>query len=423
VESDLPVNISTHTDPFLDDRLLPANLPEDPVDVVVPNPVSGEEITRTISLFRKPGEIAGTRLAISEIGAWLNFVTGGRFLTWAADLSGSINVENASLFGHYDPEESPAGTRVKAPIQEAANAASLVGATSQNLSADPNTFAGVWGVSGTYGSFTPLMYTPVRVYSQQNQDSPFRLGVATILCGHSGPETAADARTHFGIFAPQVWTLFPRNQIVNLHFWDYNDVAPGYFAAVAKAARTKEIGVIAVHVARPDFVVADRSGFADPDLRAAAKGIYLIRDFAEGTPRHGTVFVQGATSTVNLLAVLPRLDEAGINVRVASVISDELFGFQPEEYRNSILPDRARYDCMVVSTMTKRVPPIPNLGPLTEEYSLYADWDDRWRTGGTEPDVIAEARLDPESIYEGVTRFAAEREERLARVHDALASL
>ncbi len=75
---------------------------------------------------------------------------------------------------------------------------------------------------------------------------------------------------------------------------------------------------------------------------------------------------------------------------------------------------------MVVSTMTKRVPPIPNLGPLTEAYSLYSDFDDRWRTGGTEADVIAEARLDAESIYQGVLRFARARDERLAGQRKAL---
>jgi transketolase len=73
--------------------------------------------------------------------------------------------------------------------------------------------------------------------------------------------------------------------------------------------------------------------------------------------------------------------------------------------------------------MTKRVPPIANLGPLTEEYSLYADWDDRWRTGGTEPDVITEAHLDTESIYTGILRFARERDKRLKRQREALTNL
>ena len=102
----------------------------------------------------------------------------------------------------------------------------------------------MWAFSGTYGAFTPLMYLPARVWSQQNQDSKFRTGVLHILAGHSGPETAADARTHFGIFSPQVWKLFPRGQVINLSFWDYNDVAPGYFAAAEIAAREKKVGII-----------------------------------------------------------------------------------------------------------------------------------------------------------------------------------
>ena len=137
----------------------------------------------------------------------------------------------------------------------------------------------------------------------------------------------------------------------------------------------------------------------------------------------GTVFVQGSSSTMNLVKALPRLKEAGINVRIVSVISTELFAFQPKVYRDQILPAESRFDCMVVSTMTKRVPPIPNLGPLTEEYSMYADFDDRWRSGCLDPDVIRESRLDEDSIVEGIIRFAKAREERLERQRSALSAL
>jgi len=418
----MSVRFDRSRDPFHDDRLLVENLPADPVTVTVTDPHSGVESTRDIRLFRSPGERAGARGAISEIGKWMNYVTEGRFLTVAADLSSSINAEGCHFFGHYDPVENPAGTRLKAPIQEAVNAATIAGAASQSVSTEPAVHAGLWGLSGTYGAFTPLMYTPARVFSQQNQDSPFALGVLTILAGHSGPETADDARTHFGIFAPQVWTLLPRGQVVNLYFWDYNDVAPGYFAAAARAARTREIGIIVIHVARPDAVVVDRDTLADRDPRAAAKGIYLLREFDPALPPMGTVFVQGASSTRNLLASMPQLEAAAVNVRVAAVISEELFAWQPEEYRASILPASARFDSMVVSTMTRRVPPVANLGPLTDEYSLYADSDDRWRTGGSEADVIAEAGLDPDSIIKGITRFARDRGSRLSRQRAALAA-
>ena len=423
VQDDLPLRVDTKHDPFLDDQLRAENLPIEPQTLTVKNPVSGDEQDVDIALFKEPGEVAGTRRAISEIIKWMNYVTDNRFITLAADLSESINVEHGSLWGHYNPVTNPAGTRFKAPIQEAGNVSSAIGLTSQSASLDPEKFAGVWALSGTYGAFTPLMYLPARVWSQQNQDSPFRMGVLNVLAGHSGPETAADARTHFGIFAPQVWKLFPRGQAIHVSFWDYNDVAPGYFAAAEIAARDPRVGVIIIEVARPDFPVADRSTFADTDLRAAAKGLYVIRDFDPDKPKHGYVVVQGSNSTVNLVQGIPRLEEEGINVKIIAAVSEELFDLQPESYRQSVLPPEARYDLMVVSTGTQRVWPIRDIGPLTTDYSLTADWDNQWLTGGTEPDVIAEAQLDAESIFAGIKRFANEREQRLSGQRELLTTL
>jgi transketolase len=239
------------------------------------------------------------------------------------------------------------------------------------------------------------------------------MGVLHILAGHSGPETAADARTHFGIFSPQVWKLFPRGQTIHLSFWDYNDVAPGYFAAAEIAARDPKVGIITIEVARPDFAVANRSKFADTDLRAAAKGLYVIRDFAPG-PRHGYVVTQGSSSTVNTLSALSRLEQAGINVKVVAAISEELFDLQPEAYRRSVLPAEAYYDLMFVSTGTRRMWPIRDTGPLTDAYSMTSDWDNQWLTGGLEPDVIAEAHLDAASIFAGIERFAKNRDKRMS---------
>ena len=417
------VRITLDRDPFLDDRLRVANLPLEPQKVKVVNRYTGATKDVGVTLFRKAGEVAGTRRGISEIVKWVNIVTDNRFLTVAADLSESINLEHGNLWGHYDPETNPLGTRVKAAIQEAGNVSTAIGLVSQSASVDPKQFAGVWAISGTYGAFTPLMYTPARVWSQQNQDSRFRMGVLHILVGHSGPETAADGRTHFGIFAPQVWKLFPRGQTIHLSFWDYNDVAPGYFAAAEIAAREQKVGVITLEVARPDFPVADRSAFADTDIRAAAKGFYLIRDFTPGKPRDGYVITQGSSSTVNLVSVLPKLEAAGVNVRVVAAISEELFDRQPEAYRNAVLPPEARYDLMVVSTGTRRMWPLHDVGPLTDEYSLTSDWDHQWLTGGLEPDVIAEAHLDAPSILAGITRFARERERRMTRQRTLLENL
>jgi len=414
VKDEVPVRIDVKHDPFLDDRLRVANLPREPQKLSVTNPISGKQKEVGITLFRKTGEAMGARRAISEIIKWMNYVTDNRFFTIAADLSESINVEHGSLWGHYDPEKNPLGTRLKATIQEAGNVSTAIGLVSQSASVDPAKFAGVWALSGTYGAFTPLMYTPARVWSQQNQDSKFRMGVLHILAAHSGPETAADARTHFGIFAPQVWKLFPRGQTISLSFWDYNDVAPGYFAAAEIAARDPKVGIIIIEVARPDSPVADRSRFADPDITAAAKGLYVIRDFAPNRPRQGYVMVQGASATVNVLKELPHLDERGINVKIISVVSEDLFDRQPDSYRRMVLPPEALFDLMVISTGTRRVWPVRNVGPLTDKYSLTSDQDNQWLSGGLEADVIAEAHLDQASIFAGIQRFAEDREQRLA---------
>lgn len=423
IDDELPLRINRKTDPFQDSRLAVKNLPIEPQTVTARNPVSGEEKQVSIKLFEQPGNVRGTRRAISEITKWMNYVTDNRFVIVAADLAESINVEHGALWGHYDPVKNPAGMRLKAAIQEAGNASTAIGLVGQSASLDPKQHVGVWALSGTYGAFTPLMYLPSRVWSQQNQDSPFRVGVLNILAGHSGPETAADARTHFGIFSPQVWKLFPRGQVIVLSFWDYNDVAPGYFAAAEIAARDPKVGVIVLEVARPDFPVADRSKFADTDLKAAAKGFYVLRDFAPGKPRHGYVVVQGSSSTVNLVSVLSRLEEEGVNVKVIAAISEELFLRQPKEYQDSVLPPGARYDLMVVSTGTRRVWPLQNAGPLTDEYSLTSDWHNEWLTGGSESDVIAEAHLDSESIFKGIRRFAQDHDSRISRQKEQLAGL
>jgi transketolase len=168
--------------------------------------------------------------------------------------------------------------------------------------------------------------------------------------------------------------------------------------------------------------VADRATFADRDPRAAARGLYVIRDFTEG-PRHGYVVAQGAFATFNLVSVLPRLAAAGVNVKAIAAVSEELFDRQPTAYRDAVLPSAGRADLMFITGGTRRVWPLRNVGAQADQYSLTADWNDRWLTGGLEADVIAEAHLDPESVFHAVKRFADDRPARLGRQREDLASL
>jgi transketolase len=132
---------------------------------------------------------------------------------------------------------------------------------------------------------------------------------------------------------------------------------------------------------------------------------------------------QGSSATWNLVSVLPALEAGGINVKVIAAISEELFDHQPEAYRSAVLPAEARQDLMFVSSGTRRMWPLRNVGAQADEYSLTSDWDNQWLTGGMEPDVIAEAHLDKESIVAAVRRFAEARPERLEQQRKALEAL
>ena len=214
VKDDTPVTFDLKSDPFLDERLRVANLPVEPQTVNVVNRFTGSEKQIAVSLFRKPGEAAGARRAISEIIKWMNYVTDNRFFTLAADLSEVDQCGARQSCGAITtPKPIRSGRASKPQFRKPATFPAPSGLVGQSASVDPEKFcSAIWALSGTYGAFTPLMYTPARVWSQQNQDSKFRMGVLHILVTHSGPETAADGRTHFRhLPRPEVWKLFPRD--------------------------------------------------------------------------------------------------------------------------------------------------------------------------------------------------------------------
>jgi transketolase len=121
--------------------------------------------------------------------------------------------------------------------------------------------------------------------------------------------------------------------------------------------------------------------------------------------------------------VIPELEAAGVNVKVIAAISEDLFDRQPAAYRHSVLPPEAVDDLMFVMSGTRRMWPLRNVGPLCDDYSLTADAENRWLTGGSEADVIAEAHLDKPSILAAVQRFASERPQRLQQQRARLEAL
>ncbi|HLQ04097.1 MAG TPA: transketolase, partial [Verrucomicrobiae bacterium] len=135
------------------------------------------------------------------------------------------------------------------------------------------------------------------------------------------------------------------------------------------------------------------------------------------------VFVQGTSTTANVVKILPLLDERGLNVKIVAAISPQLYALQDQSYRERVASAAERLDAMVISNRARRVMRDWIDHPIVGEYSLTSDWDDRWRTGGTVDEVVAEAHLSPQHLIAGIERFAKERHQRLARLRALLDGL
>ena len=105
-------------------------------------------------------------------------------------------------------------------------------------------------------------------------------------------------------------------------------------------------------------------------------------------------------------------------MKIVAAISPQLFRLQSESYRDSVLGAADRLDAMAITNRTVKLMRDWVDGPLAAEYSMGADWDNRWRTGGSVDEVMDEAHLTTAYILEGISRFVRDRETRLRRLHD-----
>ena len=381
------------------------------------------------SMWKKPGEKAPNRAGLAAWGAYVNslaLLEHGRplFIAASADLAESTNIagfgqdfDGSPGTGWYERAQNPAGALLPTEITEFSNSGLVAGLATVNLSRDPfSSFDGYWGACSTYGSFSYLKYGEMRLFSQLAQDCELKVGKVLWIAGHSGPETAEDSRTHFGIFSIGVTQLFPDGHVIDLHPWEYNEVP-----VLLAAAFALDVPIVALHLTRPPVEIPDREALGIPSHFAAARGAYVLREYRPGLPRGGTVYVRGTMPTRNLVSVLPELDTRGINVRIVAAVSPQLFALQPETYRSSVVGPAGRLDAMVITNGAFKLMRDWADDPQVREYSLSSDWDDRWRTGGSVAEVIEEAHLDEAHILAALERFAADRPQRLRRLRERLA--
>jgi transketolase len=375
-------------------------------------------------LFVEPGSNVPNRAALAKWGAWANAF--GRqhydrplFLAMSADLAESTNIAGFAAgfgdqpgWGRYDREHNPEGALLSQEITEFTNSGVAAGIACVNLSPTPTEeFDGFYSAHSTYASFSYLKYGLMRLFSQIAQDSNIKVGKVLWVAGHSGPETAEDSRTHFGIYETAVMELFPDGHVINIIPWEHNEVPVMIAAAMATDAH-----IVALHLTRPPIQVPDRAALGIASHFDAAKGAYIIRDYQPGRPRMGTILVQGTMSTYNTVRILPKLDELGLNVKLVAVVSPELFRLQPRAYQESILATGDQLDMTYITNGSRRLMRDWVRHRMADEYAMSSDWDNRWRTGGTVDEVLEEAHLSREWLLKGIQRFVEERPQRLERL-------
>jgi transketolase len=145
----------------------------------------------------------------------------------------------------------------------------------------------------------------------------------------------------------------------------------------------------------------------------AARGAYVLRDYREGEPRHGCVFVQGTMSTANLLKAMPEVDAAGLNLKYVAVPSVDLFRLQDQEYQDTVVSKGDRLNSTYVTNVSRRLMRDWALNPLADDWALSSDQDNRWRDGGSVAEVCLDARIDPASIARGLIEFGQSYEQRM----------
>jgi transketolase len=404
------LKIGSKGNPFIDERIYDyRNYPE--------------------QLYAKPGEMMPNRAALAKWGAWINAFGAKEynrplFVVSSADLSGSTNISGFAEaygdfkgYGWYKRSGTDEGVLLPQSITEFANTGIMVGMASVNLSENPvDEYDGFWGATSTYGSFSYLTYGMMRIYSQMDQDCDLKLGKAIYVAGHSGPETADDSRTHFGIFAPGVTQLFPEGRIINLYPWEYNEVP----VLLAAALKLEKPSIIALHLTRPPVEIPDRAAIGMDSHFEASRGAYLVRDYQSGKPEEGTFYIQGTSAMSNTIKLLPAIDELGLNIKLVYVASPQLFALQDEKYRNKIVSPGDKMNSTLITTSGKKLMPEFTFNTLTLEYTLSPDWDNGWRTGGTLEEVLDEAHLTEFWILEGIKKFTSHREIRLKKLRDSL---
>ena len=182
---------------------------------------------------------------------------------------------------------------------------------------------------GTFFVFSDFMKNAMRVAAIMKLPVTYVLTHDSIGVGEDGP-------THQPV--EQLAGLRAIPGLVVFRPCDSKEVAAGWYAAMTQKRP------VALILSRQDCALNEKSG---PD---ALKGGYIIADSEKATP--DCILLASGSEVECCVNAKALLKEEGIDARVVSMPSFELFDEQSEEYRESVLPKSVRARVAVEAAAT-----------------------------------------------------------------------
>jgi transketolase len=281
-------------------------------------------------LVFQEGDMVATRKATEAWFAWAMKQT-AFFYLGAGDLMKSILTGKAeSVYGIVTPR-NVLGRGIRFGIAEQNMAMMSCGMSQDTL---PGGFRPMTAFA-TYGVFGPLMSNPVRMTLIDSDVNPRASAFFILLAAHDGPETGEDGPTHHGLFWMALFNAYPGIKVYKP--LDANEAVEMLFFAAKRGEP------VAFSVVRPGTPVLKRGNGVPPAI-AAVDGAYVFQPFRENRKPKLVLVVCGGQVMVNVLQVLPEIQERA-DVKIVAVTSPELY----EELRrkdpqkaNAILSDEER---------------------------------------------------------------------------------
>jgi len=347
-----------------------------------------------------PGSDITLREALGRALRLVNASSDGAVLVASADLAGSTSVAQVGADfapGFWNAATNPESRLLAVGgICEDAIAGLLSGVSASGQAI---------GVGSSYGAFmAPLGHIAARLHAigHQARRAAFDTtgGPLVLICGHAGLATGEDGPTHAD---PQALQLLQENfapgTAITLTPWEPGEVWPLLAAALASRP-----AVIAPFVTRPTVRVLDREALGLAPAADATSGLYLLR--APRGPGDVTIVLQESAVTYAFVTeALPLLDARGIDCRVYSVASAELFDALPPERRREIFPEEQARRAIGITGFTAATLDRWVTSAAGREAWLHPYRRGHYLGSGQGEVVLAEAGLDGASQAAAVGRF------------------